>query len=342
MNPASAVSTPPAHVQVIQMATGYVLSRAIYAAARLGLADLLAEGPKSADALASSTGTHAPSVYRLMRTLASMGYFKETEDHRFALAELGAALKSDAPGAARSSVLALAGSWIWKAWDEFMYSVETGETAFDKVFGVSLFGYLAQHPEEAKLFGEAMIGFHGAEPPAVAEAYDFKSIATLVDIGGGTGNLLGTVLRRHKHLKGTVYDLAHVVPEALKNFRTWGLADRASAEPGSFFESVPAGADAYLLSHVIHDWDEEKCLAILRNCRAAMRDSARLLIIEYVLPDGNEPHVGKMLDLVMLTVPGGMERSERQYRELLAKAGLHVTRILPTASQVSVIEAVRA
>ncbi|MEN3352117.1 MAG: hypothetical protein V7640_275 [Betaproteobacteria bacterium] len=341
MNPASA-SPPPAHVQVIQMATGYVFSRAIYAAARLGIADLLAEGPKSAEALASSTGAHAPSLYRLMRTLASMGYFNETEDHRFALAELGAALKTDAPGAARSSVLALAGSWIWKAWDEFLYSVQTGETAFDKVFGVSLFGYLAQHPEEAKLFGEAMIGFHGAEPPAVAEAYDFTGIETLVDIGGGTGNLLGTVLRRHTHLKGTVYDLAHVVPEALRNFRTWGIADRASAEPGSFFESVPAGADAYLLSHVIHDWDEEKCLAILRNCRAAMRDSARLLIVEYVLPDGNAPHVGKMLDLVMLTVPGGMERSEKQYRELLAKAGMHVTRILPTASQVSVIEAVRA
>jgi O-methyltransferase/methyltransferase family protein len=342
MNPATAAPPPPAHVQVIQMATGYLLSRAIYAAARLGIADLLAQGPKTAEALASSTGTHAPSVYRLMRTLASMGYFKEDEDHRFALDELGAALKADAPGAARSSVLALAGSWMWKAWDEFLYSVQTGETAFDKVFGVSLFGYLAQHPGEAKLFGEAMIGFHGAEPPAVAEAYDFAGIDTLVDVGGGTGNLLGTVLRRHKRMKGIVYDLAHVVSEALRNFRAWGIADRASAEPGSFFESVPAGADAYLLSHVIHDWDEEKCVAILRNCRAAMRDSARLLMVEYVLPSGNEPHIGKILDLVMLTVPGGMERSDKQYRELLAKAGLHVTRIVPTASEVSVIEAVRA
>ncbi|MDB5921850.1 MAG: O-methyltransferase, family 2 [Betaproteobacteria bacterium] len=333
---------PPAHVQVMQMATGYLLSRAIYVAARLGIADLLADGAKTADELAQSTETHAPSLYRLMRTLASVGYFKESADHRFTLDELGAALRTDAPGAARSSVLALSGQWIWKAWEEFLYTVKTGETAFDKVFGVSLFGYLAQHPAEAKLFGEAMIGFHGSEPPAVADAYDFSDVSTLVDIGGGTGNLLGTILRRNERIKGIVYDLAHVVPEALKNFRAWGIADRASAEPGSFFESVPAGADAYLLSHVIHDWDEEKCLTILRNCRAAMRDTSRLLIVEYVLPSGNAPHLGKILDLMMLTVPGGMERSDEQYRELLSNAGLHLTRIIPTATQVSVIEAIRA
>lgn len=338
----TAASDPPAHVQMIQMASAFWISRAVYAAARLGLADLLEDGAKSAQELAGPTGTHAPSLHRLLRALGSLGLFTEGEDHRFALTPLGATLKSGAPGAARSTVIALAGQWMWGAWNEFMYSLQTGKTAFEKVWGMPVFDYLARHPDEARYFGEAMIGVHGSEPPAVASAYDFAGLRTLVDVGGGTGNLLTTILLAHPDLRGVLYDLPHVVPEALANFTAAGVADRCKAVAGSFMESVPAGGDAYLLSHVIHDWDEERCLQILHNCRQAMEPKGRLLIIESVLPSGDEPHPGKILDLVMLTVPGGVERSGEEYAALLAKAGFRLTRIVPTSSAVSVVEATLA
>jgi len=337
---AAANGTPlPDSAQIIRMATSFWISRAIYAAAALGLADLLAGGPKTAEELALSSSTHAPSLYRLMRTLASIGIFTESGDHRFALNPLGSALKTGAPGAARSTVMAIAGQWMWGAFGEFLYSLQTGKTAFDKVWGMPVFDYLGRHPDEAKLFGDAMIGVHGNEPPAVAEAYDFAPVRTLVDIGGGTGNLLTTILRRHPHLAGILYDLPHVIEEAAAHFVQSGVAERCAAVPGNFFESVPTGGDAYLLSHVIHDWSEEKCLTILGNCRRAMERGGRLLLVEFVLPAGDEPHPGKILDLVMLTVPGGVERSGEEYRALLAKAGFRLTRIVPTASAVSVIEA---
>ena len=327
-------------MQLIQMATSYWVSRAVYAAARLGLADLLRDGPRSAEDLAGSTSTHAPSLYRLLRTLASFGLFNEDSEHRFALTQLGAALRSDAPGAARSTIMALAGSWMWKSWDEFMYSLETGQPAFDKVWGVPVFEHLSENPEEARLFGEAMIGVHGSEPAAVAAAYDFSGIQTLVDVGGGTGNLLATILTAHPHLNGILYELPHVMAEATKRFEACGIAHRCVAVPGNFFDSVPAGGDAYLLSHVIHDWEEQKCLQILRNCHGAMSRKGRLLIVEMVLPTGDTPHFGKLLDLVMLTVPGGAERTEDEYAALLEKASFALARLVPTASPVSIVEAV--
>ncbi|HZI95094.1 MAG TPA: methyltransferase [Patescibacteria group bacterium] len=333
---------PPAHAQVIQMASSFWVSRAVYAAARLGIADLLGDGAKSAQELAGPTGMHAPSLHRLLRALGSLGLFTESPDHKFALTPLGATLKTGAPGAARSTVIALAGHWMWQAWGEFLYSLQTGKSAFEKVWGMPVFDYLAGHPDEAKFFGEAMIGVHGAEPAAVAAAYDFSDIQTLVDVGGGTGNLLTTILLAHPHLKGVLFDLPHVVPHALQNFAAAGTANRCQAVSGSFFESVPPGGDAHMLSHVIHDWDEEKCLTILRNCRKAMGSKGRLLIVEFVLPAGDEPHAGKILDLVMLTVPGGVERSGEEYGALLAKAGLRLTRIVPTESAVSVVESVPA
>ena len=205
--PASASSAgPPAHVQVVQMATGYWISRAVYAAARLGLADLLGGGTRSARELADATQTHAPSLYRLLRALASLGLFTESDGHCFALTALGATLKTGAPGAARSTVMALAGQWMWGTWNEFLYSLQTGKTAFEKVWGMPVFDFLGKHPDEARLFGDAMIGVHGEEPAAVAAAYDFSDIRTVVDVGGGTGNLLTTILRSHGHLTGVLYD----------------------------------------------------------------------------------------------------------------------------------------
>jgi hypothetical protein len=202
-----------------------------------------------------------------------------------------------------------------------------------------IFDWLAQRPEEASLFSETMVGIHGGEPPAVAAAYDFSGLGTIVDVGGATGDLLTTILQRYPESRGILYDLPHVVRDAPALIASRGLADRVRIEAGSFFDHVPAGGDAYLLSHIIHDWSEEQCLTILGHCRQAMHPGSRLLIIEMVLPAGNTPHPGKMLDMMMLVGPGGQERTEPEYAELLAKAGLKLTRVIPTASPVSVVEA---
>jgi O-methyltransferase len=187
-----------------------------------------------------------------------------------------------------------------------------------------------------------MIGIHGMEPAAVAEAYDFSNVGTIVDVGGASGHMLATILGRYPAPRGVLYDLPHVVKDAPALFAARGVADRVTIEGGSFFERVPEGGDAYLLSHIIHDWDEEKCLTILGHCRSAMKPGGRVLVVEMVLPEGDAPHPGKMLDLVMLTIPGGQERTAQEYAPLLEKAGLHLTRVVPTASAVSVVEAVRA
>lgn len=332
----------PPHVQLIQMGTAYWVSRVVFVAAELGLADRLAEEPKSAADLAGATGTHSRSLHRLMRTLASLGILSERAEGAFALTPLGEALKTGAPGAARSSILSLAGQWAWRAWEEFPHSVETGKTAMEKAWGMPIFEFLDKHPQEASYFSEAMVGFHGEEPPAVAAAYNFSDFETIVDVGGATGNLLATILAQHPKPRGVLFDLPHVVRDAPTLVEERGLTDRLSIEAGDFFETVPVGGDAYLLSHIIHDWNEDQCLTILGNCREAMKPSNPLLIIEMVLPAGDTPHPGKMLDMVMLAMPGGEERTEQEYGTLLGKAGFRLKQVVPTDSAVSIVEAVPA
>jgi len=332
----------PPHAQVIQMATAYWVSRLVYLAVQLRLADILAEGARTADELAPITGSHAPSLYRVMRTLAGLGLFTEDAEHGFSLTVLGEALREGAPGAARSSILTLGGALLARPMEDLLYSVQTGKPAFDKLCGMPAFDWLAVHPQEASMFSETMVGFHGMEPPAVASAYDFSQFATVADIGGATGNLLTTILGRHPGVQGILFDMPHVVRNASTLIHERGLEDRIRIEAGSFFENVPAGADAYLLSHIIHDWSEERCLAILDQCRRAMKATARLLIIEMVLPTEGIPHPGKMLDIIMLAVTGGQERTQSEYRALLDKAGLRLARVVPTASAVSIVEALRA
>jgi hypothetical protein len=332
----------PPHAQLIQMTMSYWPPRMLYVAAKLGLADRLASGAQSADTLAGQTGTHAPSLYRMLRALASLGVFTEQAGRRFALTPLGEALRSDAPGAAHATILTMGSDWIWRALEQFPYSIETGKTGFEKALGEPIFDWLAKRPEEASLFSQTMIGVHGMEPAAVAEAYDFRELKTVVDVGGGSGNLLTTILQKQPGPRGVLFDLPHVVDHARPLIESRGLADRVSIETGSFFEKVPAGGDAYLLSHIIHDWTEELCLRILGNCRKVMGPASKLLIIEMVLPPGDTFHPGKMLDMTMLLVPGGQERSEQEYKELLAKAGFELTRVVPTQSPVSVVEAVPA
>jgi hypothetical protein len=332
----------PPHVQLIQMGTAYWISRLVYTAADLGLADLLAAGPKSAADLAPPTGTNPRVLHRYMRTLASLGLFTLNEDDTFALTPLGEALRSDAPGSARATILTMASPWASQAFSELRYSLETGKTGMEKVFGMPIFDYLAQRPADAALFSESMVGIHGGEPPAVAAAYDFSDIGTIVDVGGATGNMLAHILSRHPQARGVLFDRPHVVRDAPALLRARGVDGRVSIVEGNFFESVPEGGDAYILSHIIHDWNEDQCLTILGHCKKAMKPGARLLIVEFVLPEGNTPHFGKLVDMVMLTLPGGEERTAKEYDALLAKAGLRMTRVVPTASDVSVVEATAA
>ena len=335
----AAEQTLPPHARVVQMAGAHVISQAIFALAELGIADYLKDGPRSSDEIAQATGMHPPSLYRLIRSMAGFGFFVEEDGQRFALTPIGAALQSDAPGSVRSTVRHVAGPLMWQAFGQFLHSVKTGETAVKKAFGQPLFDYLDTDPEQATFFNEAMIGFHGAEPPAVAAAYNFSGIRKLVDIGGGTGNLLTTILLANPELRGMLYDLPHVAAEARRQIEMKGLSEHCEVIEGSFFESVPSGGDAYMLSHIIHDWDEPRCLQILKNCREAMGGQGRLLLVEMVIPSGNDFHSSKFFDLIMLAFAGGTERTEKEYATLFAKAGFNLTRVVPTQSPVSVIEA---
>ncbi len=330
--------TLPPETQILTMLMAPFLARLIHITATLKLSDYLGDGPKTAEEVALRTSTDAPTLYRVLRTLSSMGFFTEDLDHRFSLKPLGEALKSGTPS--HATALMMGGEMVVRSLDHIDHAVRTGETGFGKAFGVSLFNWLANHPTEASLFNQTMVGIHGAEPAAIAAAYDFSSFHMIADVGGSTGNLLATILNRHAGPRGILFDMPHVVRDAPVFLQQLAMADRIRIEAGSFFESVPAGADAYILSHIIHDWSEQQCLTILGNCRRAMSPQGRLLLVEMVLPGGDAPHPGKMLDMVMLMVPGGRERTEAEYAALLEKAGLRLTGVTPTASPVSVVEAV--
>ena len=254
-----------------------------------------------------------------MRTLASLGILTERDAQRFALTPLGEALKTGAPGSARGTLIAFCGPWFWHGWEEILYSLETGKTGFDKAFGMPVFEYLGQHPAEASYFSEAMVGFHGAEPPAVAEAYDFSGFKTVVDVGGATGNMLAAILSRHAGPRGVLFDRPQVVR------RRAGVAQGARRgrarddRGGQFLRDGSSGGDAYLLSHVIHDWNEDQCLTILGHCRKAMKPDGRLLIVEMVLPAGDTPHPGKVLDMVMLVIPGARSAPRRNTQRCSAR-----------------------
>jgi|HubBroStandDraft_1064217.scaffolds.fasta_scaffold38845_1 hypothetical protein len=329
----------PAHVQLIQMATGCWISQLVSTAANLCIADHLAGGPKSASEIAEAVRCNPRALHRFMRALANFGIVTSAGEQKFALTPLGEALKNGAPGAGRSTVLMTAGPLVWKCFEQFQYSVETGKTVMEKAFGTPLFDYLAQRPELASQFSEAMVGIHSAEPAAVAAAYDFSTLEVIVDVGGATGNMLAHIVSRYPQCCGILFDCPHVVAGAPALLRAKGVESRVRIEHGDFFKRVPGGGDAYILSHIIHDWSEEQCLTILSNCRKAMRPGSKLLIVEFVLPEGDEPHIGKLLDMTMLAVTGGEERTATEYRTLLARAGLTMTRVIPTGSDVSIVEA---
>jgi O-methyltransferase domain len=339
--PAEAPATQSApHRELIAIAAGIWKARALYAAAQLGLADLIGGGTATAQELARKTGTHQPSLVRLMRALGSFGIVTEPEPLHYRLTQLGLALRRTAPASAHAAILTLAGDWQWRAWEHMLHSVRTGEPAMRAAFGNDLFDYLDAHPDSADRFNAAMVGIHGGDGLDILAAYDFSGLRSIADIGGGTGVLLTTILQSNPHLRGLLFEQAQTLPEAKSLIADRGLASRCEALAGDFFRAIPPGHDAYILSHVLHDWTDTQALAILRNCREAIVARGRLLIVEAVLPAGDTPHPGKMMDLLMLTVTGGLERTKQEYAELLAQAGFHVTRVIPLASDQSIVEAI--
>eukprot|EP00438_Fugacium_kawagutii_P030638 Skav234279 [mRNA] locus=C9163801:113:1084:+ [translate_table: standard] len=322
------------------MITGYWHSQAIYAAAKFGIADHLKDGPKSVDDLADATSTNADALYRLLRALASKGIFAEGEPRHFSLTPLAEPLQTDAPGSKRALAL-MSGDEQFRSWAEICYSIETGGIAFDKVFGKPIFKYLSENPDKAKIFDAAMVGIHGRESDVILDAYDFSNVGVLADIGGGNGSQISRILEHHSGLNGILFDLPHVIERAKTPIEAAGLSDRCELVSGNFFEAVPETADAYMMRHIIHDWDDEKSLTILRNCHRAMSSNAKVLIVESVIPPGNEPFGGKFLDLVMMLIPGGKERTEDEYRTLLGNSGFELTQVIPTKTEVSIVEAVK-
>jgi hypothetical protein len=320
----------------MQMLSGYWISQAIYVAAKLKLADHCNNGPRTSAELAAATGTHPQALYRLLRALASFGVFAEVNG-KFQLTPLAEALRSDVPDSQWAAAVMM-GDEQFRTWCDLLYSIQTGHKAFDKIYGKPVFDYLAEHPENARVFDAAMTAIHGNETQAMLDAHDFSGIRTLVDVGGGNGSLLIRVLQQYPSLKGVLYDRPHVAQRAQANFAAAGLADRCTTVGGSFFESVPPGHDAYLMRHIIHDWNDEQCHTILGHIRRAIQPGGRLLLVEGVVPPGNDPSFTKLLDLHMLLIPGGQERTEAEYRQLYASAGFRLKRIVPTRTEVSVLE----
>ncbi|GAC1513121.1 MAG: methyltransferase [Chloroflexota bacterium] len=325
--------------ELIRLFRSFWVSRAIYVAAELGIADLLAEGPLAVDDLASAVGAHAPTLYRILRLLASEGVFIEAEDGSFALTPPAAALRRDA-GPARLQVLFIGRDASWQAAGSLLHSVRTGETAFEHVHGVDFFEHLRHHPDEQALFDQLMVGNTVPVARAVAAEYDFSGIRSIVDVGGGRGALALEILRAHPHIRGIVFDQPAVVAGARDAIEAEGLADRCEAVGGDFFVAVPDGCDAYLLKYVLHDWDDERSLAILRACRRAMQQNGRLLVVELRVPRGNVPSFATSSDVNMLINLGGQERTEDEYSRLFAAAGFDLTRTVPLQGELHIIEGV--
>lgn len=336
----------PLGVALSQMAIGHYVSRALYLAAKLGVADLLRDGPRADRDLAAATGTHAPSLTRVMRLLASIGVFEEQGDGTFALAPLGEPLRSDVPGSLRSLVLLLAGIGVQDAWKDLEYCVRTGEPAFRRTApGAAPYSLLDLDPEATALFDRAMATFVPLTAAAVATAFDFSGFGTVVDVGGGTGGLLIGILKAYPGLTGIVFDQPHAAERAKQQVAEAGLADRCQVVSGSFFDAVPCGADAYLLKEVLIDWDDERATAILKNCRAAMPAHGQVLIVEGVYParidQSADSRRATANDVLMLVCMGGRQRSEVEFRDLFATSGFRLTRVVPTAAQVCVIQGER-
>jgi hypothetical protein len=326
-----------------QLSTGFWISKAIAVVAELGIADYLQAGPKTVEELAQAVDAHPGALYRLLRAIASVGVFAEEGQGRFALTPLAGLLLTGTPQSWRAAAIMNGQPWVWQPWGDLLYSVKTGNPAFDHIFGTEFDAYLAQHRDAADTFQAFMDVATGEEALAVAPVYDFSGSTTVVDVGGGRGALLGAILQANPHLRGVLFESPHVIATARGALEAQGVADRCELVAGDFFEALPAGGDAYILKWILVSWDDDRAVTILQNCHRAMRANGRLLVVERIIPTGNEAFYGKLADLNLLVLYRGRHRTEAEYRALFAAAGFELSRIIPTHSptEFSVIEGVR-
>lgn len=328
---------------LMNLTAGKWVSQAIAVAAELGIADLLKDGAKSAATIARAVNASEDGVYRLLRALASVGLFAETGERRFRLTPLGKLLRTDSPEALGGYARFVGHESTWRPWGELRHGVRTGEPAFDQVFAMPIFEYFAKMPEAAAIFDAAMTSISTFESKAVLAAYDFSGVGTLVDVAGGHGLLITAILKANRKMGGVLFDLPLVTAGASALFQKRGIADRCQIVSGDFFVSIPEGGDAYIMKHIIHDWDDERAIQILKNCYRAMRPGGKVLIVDAVIPPGNAAHFGKLLDLEMLVLtPRGRERTRVEFQDLLKRSGFRLRRVVPTETHLSVVEGVRA
>jgi hypothetical protein len=322
------------------MAHGLITHQALYAAAKLGVADLLKDGPQTSSELARILKVDESALYRILRLLASQNVFEETSPRAFANTELSHFLRTGVPGSVRAILIFRGSEFFFEPFAEILYSIETGRAARAKVYGMEAFEYMKTHPETARIFDDAMTNMSELVGPAVAAAYDFGKWGSLMDVGGGNGMLLASILGAHPDLRGVLADLPHTLERARHcGFLGGELASRSAMQPCDFFREVPSGCRAYVMKNVIHDWDDERAQNILANCRRAVPADGALLLVEWALPEGNAPSAGKFADVVMLLMTGGKERTVEEYRQLLDRSGFRLNQVVPTSPDLSIIEA---
>ena len=341
MNATATTKEVPPPMQMLQLMSGFWVSRCIYITAKLRLPDLLHDGPRTAEELAAATGTNAPSLFRVLRALAAVRVLTQSADNRFGNTPMSETLRSDVPGSLRAFAMTELGEEHYPAWGELLYSVQTGGIAFDKAFGMPCWEFFAKSPENARIFNDAMSGITAQTEEALHAAYKFDGIGTLMDVGGGHGGLITSILKRNPSMKGILFDSLQVVEGAPAKLSAAGVADRCQIIGGDFFKSVPAGAEAVTMKWIIHDWNDEQSIAIMKNCHAALPEHGQLIIIDAVVPPGDEMDFSKFMDLNMLVMTGGRERTEAEFRRLYEASGFQLRRIVPTESPFSVIEGVK-
>src|SRR5262245_25069385 len=324
-------------LQLLEMMMSGIIAQSLAVAAELGIADLLGNGPMSAAELAAKVNVQPDKLHRLLRYAASHGVFRDTGDGRFELTPLSHALRSDSLNSVRA-----AGRMIARASRAFPFlqeNLRTGTCGYNLAFGKPIFEDLKEKPQDAAIFDAAMKSFHGGETDAMLEAYSLSGVDMVCDIGSGSGVMIAAMLKRYPSMKAILFDLDHVIERSRTNMESAGLTARCRFEAGSFFETIPGGADVYTIRHIIHDWQDDESIRILNNVRKAMKTGAKLLVLEAVIPEGNDPHFSKMADMAMMLWPNGLERTAEDFRRLLASSGFDLLAVTPTNSAVSVIEA---
>src|SRR5215813_6614800 len=337
---AAAREIPPP-MQMLQIMSGFWISRCVYIVAKLGLADLIKDEPKTADELANATGSHGPSLFRVLRALAAVGVITQDDRQRFGATPLSDTLRSDVPGSIRAFAMTELGEEHYPAWGELLYSVRTGGIAFDKAFGEPCWEFFRKNPENAQIFNDAMTAMTAQANQAIHAIYEFSGINRIVDVGGGHGGLITGILKKNPNMTGILFDSPQVIEGAKASVAASGVADRLQLAGGDFFRSVPEGGDAIVMKWIVHDWNDEQSVTIMKNCHRALPENGKLILIEAVVPETSEPHFAKFIDLNMLVMTGGRERTEAEFSKLYEAAGFKLTRVVPSESPFSVMEGVK-